>query len=129
MAKQKYKTVYLSDEAEAKKIYNALEESGQLEAAIKPTKETALKYAKKARLAFLCCGIGLILSYGLTALKLWQGLEVMADTDSEEFKGMEKKCRRSFYPGFGYAMFLGYFLGNFGLFKKKSYPRFLIPKA
>lgn len=49
MAKQKYKTVYLSDEAEAKKIYNALEESGQLEAAIKLTKETALKYAKKSQ--------------------------------------------------------------------------------
>ena len=52
MAKQKYKTVYLSDDAEAKKIFNALEESGQLEAAIKLTKETALKYAKLAKSNF-----------------------------------------------------------------------------
>ena len=129
MAKQKYKTVYLSDDAEAKKIFNALEESGQLEAAIKLTKETALKYAKKATLAFLCCGVGLILPYGVTAFKLWQGLEVMADTDQEEYKKVAKKCKRSFGLGFVYAMFIGYFLGNFGLFKKTAYPRFLIPQV
>ncbi len=127
MSMMKRKTVYLADDRDVSKFYNALSESGQLETAIKLTERKAMINAILAVVTLFLGGIGFILPFGLTAYKLWQGSDCMLTVKTNHL--LKILCKIAFLLGFGYTICIGYLLGALGLFKKKSYPRLVVPRG